>query len=93
MQQLVGTPLYARQLLALEALQIYGPLGHGLGLRALSAQLEDSSFQVHLRLRTRQKHMVFFDSKRLSFFIASMLSVIGGWRVQHVQQMQQSSCQ
>ena len=46
MNRLVGTPLWARQLAALEALQIYAPLGHGLGLRALSSQLEDSSFQV-----------------------------------------------
>ena len=42
----LGTPLYARQLAALEALQIYAPLGHGLGLRALCAQLEDRCFQV-----------------------------------------------
>ncbi|KAL0024788.1 hypothetical protein WJX79_007329 [Trebouxia sp. C0005] len=41
----LGTPLYARQLAALEALQIYAPLGHGLGLRALCAQLEDRCFQ------------------------------------------------
>lgn len=43
---LVGTPQYARQLAALEALQIYAPLGHGLGLRPLCAQLEDRCFQV-----------------------------------------------
>lgn len=42
----IGTPLYARQLAALEALQIYAPLGHGLGLRPLCAQLEDKCFQV-----------------------------------------------
>jgi len=46
MGTLLGTPLYARQLAALEALQIYAPLGHGLGLRALCAQLEDRCFQV-----------------------------------------------
>lgn len=46
MGNLVGTPLYARQLAALEALQIYAPLGHGLGLRPLCAQLEDRCFQV-----------------------------------------------
>ncbi|KAL0049608.1 hypothetical protein WJX82_005847 [Trebouxia sp. C0006] len=45
MGTLLGTPLYARQLAALEALQIYAPLGHGLGLRALCAQLEDRCFQ------------------------------------------------
>ncbi len=48
MGTLLGTPLYARQLAALEALQIYAPLGHGLGLRALCAQLEDRCFQVCL---------------------------------------------
>ena len=48
MRDPVGTPLYARQLAALEALQIYAPLGHGLGLRPLCAQLEDRCFQVRL---------------------------------------------
>ena len=46
MRNMVGVPMYARQLAALEALQIYGPLGHGLGLRHLCAQLEDRCFQV-----------------------------------------------
>ena len=46
MGSLVGTPQYARQLAALEALQIYAPLGHGLGLQPLCAQLEDRCFQV-----------------------------------------------
>lgn len=46
MGSLMGTPQYARQLAALEALQIYAPLGHGLGLRPLCAQLEDRCFQV-----------------------------------------------
>ncbi len=49
MGTLVGTPLYARQLAALEALQIYAPMGHGLGLRPLCAQLEDRCFQVCLQ--------------------------------------------
>lgn len=50
MGNLVGTPLYARQLAALEALQIYAPLGHGLGLRPLCAQLEDRCFQVCFKM-------------------------------------------
>lgn len=41
-----GQPLYARQLAALEALQVYAPMGHALGLAALSAELEDCCFQA-----------------------------------------------
>lgn len=41
-----GEPLYARQLAALEALQVYAPMGHALGLAAVSAELEDCCFQV-----------------------------------------------
>ena len=43
-------PLYERQLLALEALQVYAPMGHALGLDAASAELEDCCFQVPCRL-------------------------------------------
>ena len=39
-------PLYAQQLMALEALQVYAPMGHALGLDAVSAELEDCCFQV-----------------------------------------------
>lgn len=46
-----STQPYARQLAALEGLQIYAPLGQGLGLRNLCAQLEDRCFQVHKLLR------------------------------------------
>ena len=73
----IGTPLYARQLAALEALQIYAPLGHGLGLRPLCAQLEDKCFQVrqakhtdnayHTSLQHRiTDHIVIFHVQTLS---------------------------
>ena len=39
-------PLYVQQLMALEALQVYAPMGHALGLDAASAELEDCCFQV-----------------------------------------------
>ncbi|KAK9868152.1 hypothetical protein WJX84_011061 [Apatococcus fuscideae] len=38
-------PQWARQMAALEALQIYSPLGHALGLRSISAAMEDRCFQ------------------------------------------------
>lgn len=37
---------WQRQLAALEALQIFAPMGHALGLSAVSAELEDRCFQV-----------------------------------------------
>lgn len=40
------SPMYHQQLKALEALQIYAPLGHALGIGAISAQMEDMCFQV-----------------------------------------------
>ena len=40
-------PQWARQMAALEALQIYSPLGHALGLRSISAAMEDRCFQVN----------------------------------------------
>lgn len=39
-------PQWARQMAALEALQIYAPLGHALGLRSISAAMEDQCFKV-----------------------------------------------
>ncbi len=39
-------PVYQRQLLALEALQVYAPLGHALGLGPVCAGMEDLCFQV-----------------------------------------------
>ena len=42
-----------RQVAALEALQIYAPLGHALGMGRLTAQLEDCCFQVRVRRRAR----------------------------------------
>jgi len=39
-------PVYERQALALEALQVYAPLGHALGLGAVSAAMEDLCFQA-----------------------------------------------
>ena len=35
----------ARQIAALEALQLYGPLGHALGMGPVAAELEDACFQ------------------------------------------------
>ena len=52
MHDLAASPPYAQQLAALEGLQIYAPLGHGLGLRTLCAQLEDRCFQVCRRTST-----------------------------------------
>ncbi len=39
-------PVWARQMAALEGLQIYAPLGHALGLGVVSCELEDKCFQV-----------------------------------------------
>jgi hypothetical protein len=39
-------PSYEQQVCALEALQMYAPMGHALGLSAVAAQLEDRCFQV-----------------------------------------------
>ncbi|GAB4822361.1 hypothetical protein N2152v2_009407 [Parachlorella kessleri] len=41
-----GTPRYERQVAALEALQIYVPLAHALGMGRLTAELEDACFQL-----------------------------------------------
>ena len=35
-----------RQIMALEALQIFAPLGHALGLGSISSQMEDICFKV-----------------------------------------------
>jgi hypothetical protein len=43
---LASAEQWQRQLLALEALQIFAPMGHALGLTSLSAELEDRCFQV-----------------------------------------------
>ncbi|KAK9817892.1 hypothetical protein WJX72_003848 [[Myrmecia] bisecta] len=39
------TPRYLRQLAALEALQIYAPMGHALGMGRLAVEMEDRCFQ------------------------------------------------
>lgn len=39
-------PSYEAQVAALEALQMYAPMGHALGLSAVASQLEDRCFQV-----------------------------------------------
>jgi hypothetical protein len=39
-------PVYEQQLVALEAVQIYAPLAHALGLGALAAEMEDVAYQV-----------------------------------------------
>ena len=39
------SPAAARQVAALEALQLYGPLGHALGMGPVAAELEDACFQ------------------------------------------------
>lgn len=39
------SPAAARQVAALEALQLYGPLGHALGMGPVAAELEDLCFQ------------------------------------------------
>ena len=44
---LAGAEQWQRQLAALEALQIFAPMGHALGLASVSAELEDRCFQVH----------------------------------------------
>lgn len=41
-----GAEQWQRQLAALEALQIFAPMGHALGLVSISAELEDRCFQV-----------------------------------------------
>jgi (p)ppGpp synthase/HD superfamily hydrolase len=44
-----GLPPHEQQVCALEALQMYAPMGHALGLSAVAAQLEDRCFQVGRR--------------------------------------------
>ena len=44
--ELAAGEQWQRQLAALEALQIYAPMGHALGLQALCSGLEDRCFQV-----------------------------------------------
>ena len=44
--ELAAGEQWQRQLAALEALQIYAPMGHALGLQALCSGLEDCCFQV-----------------------------------------------
>ena len=44
----LAVPRYERQVAALEALQIYAPMGHALGMLRLTAELEDCCFQVQL---------------------------------------------
>lgn len=41
-----GAEQWQRQLAALEALQIFAPMGHALGLVSICAELEDRCFQV-----------------------------------------------
>ncbi len=43
---LAGAEQWQRQLAALEALQIFAPMGHALGLASVSAELEDRCFQA-----------------------------------------------
>ena len=47
--ELAAGEQWQRQLAALEALQIYAPMGHALGLQALCSGLEDRCFQVGSR--------------------------------------------
>lgn len=39
-------PLYEQQLVALEALQVYAPLAHALGLASVASEMEDAAFRV-----------------------------------------------
>ncbi len=41
-------PFSDQQIVALEALQLFAPLGHALGLGAVSAKMEDICFKVRL---------------------------------------------
>ncbi|KAL4427713.1 hypothetical protein ABPG75_001802 [Micractinium tetrahymenae] len=41
-----GQPSYEQQVAALEALQMYAPMGHALGLGPVAQQLEDRCFQI-----------------------------------------------
>ena len=45
-QNLPRSEKWQRQLAALEALQIFAPMGHALGLSRMCAELEDRCFQV-----------------------------------------------
>ncbi|GAX72693.1 hypothetical protein CEUSTIGMA_g149.t1 [Chlamydomonas eustigma] len=46
LQHMSSLPYSEQQILALEALQLFAPLGHALGLGAISSRIEDLSFQV-----------------------------------------------
>jgi hypothetical protein len=44
LSRLAALPAYEAQLVALEALQVYAPLAHALGLGPLAAAMEDAAF-------------------------------------------------
>ncbi len=46
LQHMDALPLWERQQLAVESLQVWAPLGHALGLGAISSNMEDICFQV-----------------------------------------------
>lgn len=46
LQHMSALPAADRQIMALEALQIFAPLGHALGLGTISAQIEDICFKA-----------------------------------------------
>mmetsp|Transcript_30964 Transcript_30964/g.68597 ORF Transcript_30964/g.68597 Transcript_30964/m.68597 type:complete len:668 (+) Transcript_30964:195-2198(+) len=46
LQHMSTLPYYEQQIIALEALQVYAPLGHALGIGAISARIEDLCFKV-----------------------------------------------
>jgi hypothetical protein len=52
---LSALPVYQQQLVALEGVLVYGPLGHALGLGPAAAQLEDAAFKVRRGQQQQQQ--------------------------------------
>ena len=46
LQHMASLPASEQQIMALEALQLFAPLGHALGLGAVSSRIEDLCFKV-----------------------------------------------
>ena len=67
LQHMASLPASEQQIMALEALQLFAPLGHALGLGAVSSRIEDLCFKVGREV-----------SGRLGMGFWGMTSVPGG---------------
>jgi (p)ppGpp synthase/HD superfamily hydrolase len=66
-QHVEELPLYARQIQALECLQIYAPMGHAVGVGSLAGKLEDLCFKVFLIAPSRPSSLILSSSSLINF--------------------------